>query len=422
MLEMPEQQSGDNRDTVEPAPPPSSPSTSPPPNTLHPPSIPFPQVVAYFQSLLSPTSPLPLLYPPQVHEWSATSILNGLNLAYQGCISTLRTPRTRKTLYKAFGYLILVTGVLFATTHIVFFPFRLLHIFSETFVKPVFGPTVTGILDWMMDNVDAVVKWFLFVTPDAGLYLLRYAWPEPLDRLFFEALRGLTLQLALPSAKARFVMRFARVLDEPMPVERSAFSALTGSVSTQQGRRSWTLRILSYLKRYAKRIIILAVIYIASLVPVLGLLAWPAATFTYLGFAVGFYRAAWMCAAGLISPPWWKFVTGPMLRGIWGFRALERELVEPYLCRSQLNSSQRRAWLARNEPIIAGFTLPFWFCLSIPWVGPLMFGLAQAAAARLCVEIFDEVDIRMGREAHLRKVTGGSSDTSSASSVEEVGR
>lgn len=300
----------------------------------------FSDIITQIQSYLPDSTNLPLLQPPRVTQWTVSNVVQGLQLAYAGSLSTFRIPRTRKTLYKALFSLLLITTVLISTTHIIFFPFRVLHFGAHKLVKPILGQTVVSVLDWMMDNVDALVRWFIVVTPEAGLYLLRYVWPDPLDRLFFEALRGLTLQMALPNGKARFVMRFARTLDEGNQQQQEGSSSIfkTGGQST--GRRSWTVRLISYLNRYAKRIIILAALYMVSLVPLVGLLAWPAATFAYLGLAIGYHRAAWMCAVALISPPWWRFVKGPLLRGIWSFRALERELMEPYLCRSVMGSGQ----------------------------------------------------------------------------------
>ncbi|KAJ3174696.1 hypothetical protein HDU87_006945 [Geranomyces variabilis] len=354
----------------------------------------LPDLFSALRSLIASLPFLSLLQPPQIMSWPPETVARGIKLAYTGATATFKTPQTRNILGKTFIYLLAVTVTLVVVTHAVFLPLRVIHAITSFFVRPVLGQTVARALDWLMDACDGFIRWFVLVTPEAGLYLIRYLFPGPLDNLFFAALRGLTASLALRGGEAQFAVAFARTLAQPPPsaAPGSEGGAAAGGDGVG-GRKSWTIRLLSYLKRYAKRIAMLAVVYLISLIPIVGLFVWPLATFAYMGLAIGWHRAAWVCAAGLISPPWWRFVKGPLLRGIWSFRSLERELVEPYLCRSVMTQSQRRAWFTRNEALIAGFTLPFWYLLSTPWVGPLAFGIAQAAASRLCVEIFDPVDV-----------------------------
>ncbi|KAI8820523.1 uncharacterized protein EV422DRAFT_557759 [Fimicolochytrium jonesii] len=370
-------------------------------------NFPWPTLPAPVQSLIDRITSLPLLNPPHLATWSTESVLQGLHLAYEGSAFTLRAPRARSVLFRAFFYLVFATLILVTITHAAFLPLRIIHWFAHILIRPIVGERLVGWLNWVVDTFDAVMRWFVRVTPDAGMYLIRYIYPEPLDRVFFETLRGLTLTMAIPNGKARFALRFARTMDEKEDRKISTSSADLRSYSQATlgiigGRKKWTLRLLAYLRRYAQRLMLLGALYIISLIPVVGLLIWPGATFFYLGMAIGWRRAAYTCAVGVISPPWWRFVKGPLLRGIWGFRSLERELIEPYLCRSSMGHAQRRAWFNRNEALIAGFTLPFWYLVSIPWIGPMAFGIAQGAAARLCVDIFDQVDVDSLREKHRK--------------------
>ncbi|KAJ3300667.1 hypothetical protein HK104_008601 [Borealophlyctis nickersoniae] len=401
-------------------------------------------------------------------------------------------------------------------------------------------------MDALMNAVDNAIQWIVLTTPELGLYLVRYTYPDPLDKLFFEALRGLTLDMALPGAKARFAMRFARCMENGTqagvargsgvteqegsskgPVNkvlrrtswlarmtrewwtavRSSFAggdglsqvvALAGETDgeglrglrsggleyidgggsvmpnffklghgesaqpssdsienrpstpppplpivppppawVEGGRGSPFSRLTAYIRRYLRRLMILTVITLASMIPIFGRLAWPAATVWYLALAIGWRNAAMVCAAGIVSPPWWRFVRGPLLKNIVRFRAFERELVEPYLCRSVLTSAQvmvgvtsiafcslnlciinveniqRRAWFHKHEPLIAGFALPFHLALLIPYLGPIVFGIAQASSARLCVEIFDEADVALARANNISRKPSTPSSPSS---------
>ncbi|KAJ3110025.1 hypothetical protein HDU96_006967 [Phlyctochytrium bullatum] len=198
--------------------------------------------------------------------------------------------------------------------------------------------------------------------PNAGLYFFRYIYPTPVDLVFFEALKTFTGEIALPGPRARFCLRFARSL-ENMP----------------NGRGTYFARVVSYLRRYAKRLAILAFVWALSHVPVLR----------------GLVSISWRDIRVLEFPLRMEARSmGLWLWNIVAFRALGRELVEPYICRSKMDMFQRRQWFHHHEAIITGFTLPFYFLLEIPILGPaLFFGLSQASAARLSLELFSDLDV-----------------------------
>jgi len=59
---------------------------------------------------------------------------------------------------------------------------------------------------------------------------------------------------------------------------------------------------------------------------------------------------------------------------------------------NRMNYSQHHNWLHPKEWKIVGFTLPFVLISSIPFLGPLVFGIAQAAVAHLLVQDLLSVD------------------------------
>lgn len=82
-------------------------------------------------------------------------------------------------------------------------------------------------------------------------------------------------------------------------------------------------------------------------------------------------------------------VLGPVLQGYLGARGLAWELLDPYLDKLGLGFAEQRAFVAAHRPALVGFGLPLMFLMAIPLVGPLLFGLAQGAAAKLVVEVIE---------------------------------
>jgi CysZ protein len=82
-------------------------------------------------------------------------------------------------------------------------------------------------------------------------------------------------------------------------------------------------------------------------------------------------------------------VLGPALQAYLGARGLAWELLDPYLDKLGLRFSAQRAFVAAHQPALVGFGLPLMLAMAIPVVGPLLFGLAQGAAAVLVVEVIE---------------------------------
>ncbi|KAI8830571.1 hypothetical protein BC829DRAFT_410474 [Chytridium lagenaria] len=294
-----------------------------------------------------PTSP-PQPQPP--NKWTPSAIILGIHLAQDGVVRALRSAKSRRPLLIALGYVAVTSLTLLGVGHGITWPLR--------------SFTAMWVLDNVVGVVDAMMFWFLVMMPNAGLYFLRYMYPKPIDLVFFESLKTFTGEIALPGSRARFCLRFARSLE-----------------TVPSGRVAYWLRLG-----------ILACVWLASKVPILGGLAWPAATFVYLSFHIGWKPAMWICGLGLISPPWGRFVQNRLLRNLLAFRALDR-----------------RQWFFKHEPVLAGFTLPFFLLLEIPVIGPaLFFGLSQASAARVCLELFDDTDVVDGgpREQTVKSYSG----------------
>jgi CysZ protein len=82
-------------------------------------------------------------------------------------------------------------------------------------------------------------------------------------------------------------------------------------------------------------------------------------------------------------------LTAPWLQGYFTARMLGWELLDPYLDRLGLDHGAQRQFVGENRLALVGFALPCAFIMAVPVVGPLLFGLAQAAAGTLVVDVLE---------------------------------
>jgi CysZ protein len=83
---------------------------------------------------------------------------------------------------------------------------------------------------------------------------------------------------------------------------------------------------------------------------------------------------------------------GPFAQLWFTARMLSWELLDPYFERRGLVYAEQRALLRQQRATMFGFGTPYTLLLALPIVGPLGFGLAQAAAALLVSESLEPRD------------------------------
>jgi len=82
-------------------------------------------------------------------------------------------------------------------------------------------------------------------------------------------------------------------------------------------------------------------------------------------------------------------VLGPVLQVLVTTRMLGWELLDPYFDKRRMTLTEQRAYVRANAAPIVGFALPYGFIMAVPIVGPLLFGVAQAATAVLLVDVLE---------------------------------
>lgn len=160
---------------------------------------------------------------------------------------------------------------------------------------------------------------------------------------------------------------------------------------------------MAFVHRYTKRIGMLLGLYVLSLIPIIGRFVMPAASFFTFRNHVGTVPAAVIFGAGLVVP---KTLIVKFLHTYFASRSLMRELVspidgvdrrnssnsyqlEPYFSRIKFTPEQKRRWFRDREGVLFGFALAFTVVLKTPFIGVLMYGVAEASTAYLITKITD---------------------------------
>jgi len=85
-------------------------------------------------------------------------------------------------------------------------------------------------------------------------------------------------------------------------------------------------------------------------------------------------------------------ILGPVLQAYFTARALGWELLDPYFEKLEVRFDAQHAFVKQHRGPLIGFALPFSLVMSIPLLGPLLFGVAQAAAGTLVVEVLERAE------------------------------
>jgi CysZ protein len=83
------------------------------------------------------------------------------------------------------------------------------------------------------------------------------------------------------------------------------------------------------------------------------------------------------------------WLVAPVLQFLLSTTSLASELLDPWFGLAGRRWADQRALLVRHRPALVGFATPPTLLLLVPIVGPLFFGLAQAATAQLVARVLE---------------------------------
>lgn len=216
--------------------------------------------------------------------------------------------------------------------------------------------------------------------------ILRHIYPKPLDDLFMQSLEW---------TDKIYLNKHAQDDKTKQPL-RPLYSKTLALYARDPATHS-TQRVSKFARRTIKRLGLGLVLYILSLIPGIGKLVFPAAGFYSLYQALGqdLALAAVVSGVGLLLLPKRSYVV--LVQGWLSSRALTRELLEPYFARIIFSDSQKREWFREREGVLlgltlmcilmAGFGVGFYLVVRLPLLGPLAYGIAEAATAFLITKV-----------------------------------
>lgn len=101
----------------------------------------------------------------------------------------------------------------------------------------------------------------------------------------------------------------------------------------------------------------------------------------FVAMSVGVFAISFVPIAGT--------VVAPVLQAYFTARALGWELLDPYFDKLGLGFDEQRKLVRDHQGALLGFALPWSFVMAIPFLGPVLFGLAQASAGVLVGEVVE---------------------------------
>lgn len=195
--------------------------------------------------------------------------------------------------------------------------------------------------------------------------VLRHIYPKPLDQLFMQSLEW---------SDSIYSKKHAN--DDKSTLRPLYYKTLSlYSADASPSARSFS----KFARRTFKRLLLGLALYILSLIPGIGKFVFPAAGFysLYRALDEDILVAAAIAVVGLLLLPKRTYVI--LVQGWLSTRALTRELLEPYFARIHFTDSQKREWFHEREAVLFGFGLAFYLAIRLPLIGPLTYGIAEAA-------------------------------------------
>ncbi|KAJ5780629.1 hypothetical protein N7457_005789 [Penicillium paradoxum] len=245
-------------------------------------------------------------------------------------------------------------------------------------------PVFIYILSWVIDLEEAVwddkllnglefMSTSVLQVPFLLMTLMRYVTPT-LDEIFMQSIQWVDATY-LQKHKA----------EDPNKL-RSLYYPHLIQYTTKAGSRPIPEALKSFFNRYVKKIGMMLGLYLLSMVVIIGRFVMPAASFYTFRSHVGSGPAAVIFGAGLFLPKNWIVM---FLHTYFSSRSLMRELLEPYFCRIKFTAEQKRRWFRDREGVLFGFAFAFTVLLRTPFIGVLMYGVAEASTAYLVTKITD---------------------------------
>ncbi|KAI8892022.1 hypothetical protein BC833DRAFT_612805, partial [Globomyces pollinis-pini] len=330
---------------------------------------------------------------------------HGVHIAWSGLLITYHSKQVYPRLYSITKWILVLALIVWFISRIITSLVHSIHLlFSVLLQNRIYY------FDFIIAKIDQIAAFTISLVPNILLFVIRYIYPIPIDQLFFLSLSesGLRLQDSINTSKDQ--LQSQESVENPrirsnwaMEFAKKELNELSDQPDKKRKRSSWSLiyensrgsipaRLLLFLKRLTIKLGFFLSCAILSWLPIVGSFVWPLVTFYYIQKTFGMKYGVFLLILGYCVPSLNNLLTFRFLKTLAKLRAFGRELLEPYLCRSNMTKKERRAWFDIHSAYIYGFTCLLYPFLSIPIFGPIFFGVAQAAISELVIVVVHDTD------------------------------
>lgn len=142
-----------------------------------------------------------------------------------------------------------------------------------------------------------------------------------------------------------------------------------------------------FLRKHLNNLISTIVLFVLIKIPFVGPVCLGLITFLSLNDKLGTVRSLTVFCL-LISVP--NQYSALFLNTYWGSRSMIRDLLLPYFSRVRFTKIEKEQWIKSREGLLFGFGCCFYLGIrQFPWIGLLIYGFAESAAAYLITKVSD---------------------------------
>ncbi|SAM04358.1 hypothetical protein [Absidia glauca] len=295
-------------------------------------------------------------------RWTVHGLQRGAKEALQGIRLVLVNPHLRQQKFlRIFIHLAVLSVVLLVITHLlVTIPLR----FAKALVF-VFASGDTTRVDQLLESTRSAIRDLVSYVPVVALLFMRYAYRKPLDDLFMETIRYID-----ETNKTTYTAALSQHADDK-------------KIHTNNKKKVWP-SIKVYLLRTWKKVRLGLVVFLLSLLPVVGQFVFPLAGAYTTWKSLGNTQGVAVGISFFFLPRWATLI---LVRSLIGMRTLMRELLEPYFARMHFSHKEKLKWFSGRKDVLFGFSAIAYLLIRVPFVGFVGYGVAQAAAAYMLTTV-----------------------------------
>ncbi|OBA23885.1 hypothetical protein METBIDRAFT_76808 [Metschnikowia bicuspidata var. bicuspidata NRRL YB-4993] len=321
-------------------------------------------------------SPIFISNPPP--GFSFLAILRGIQLAILGAYRSLQNPKLFESRYythaiSAIKYSILIQLVLWSPIVCL----RVLANFLGLFVNLSLAESAANSLKYLQFNLLNVGVFAISASRYFG---------QLLDTLFLSSLEfidSVYLEKHQDHQSQRFHLNLVELSVDTIKPPTPGLPTLQTLKKLYSSSQEFSV----FVKRHLKKAFLNIIVFLLSELPYVGAVIIGLMSFQNLNNKIGTERAVIIFGILQVIP---KEYSVAFFTIFYGSRSMVHDLLLPYFARVRFTSREKEHWLKAREGVLFGFGLCFFSLIRyFPWVGLLIYGLAETSVAYLITKVSD---------------------------------